>query len=253
MSRVDFFLVTYDRLYDKVIKNLSLKELDHVTCYNIQKKVTKNISPLIQKQINEWELPWNTYDYQTKQFYEYGAIIHLYKNQHLLENTTHVGLLHYDVIYNVNSINEIHEELVKNQDVIFYQKIRPREQLSLSLFEVTKLCDFMSERIGVHIDPNIVWNNGWISESLSVTPKHVFLKFGEFLLYNGEQIEYILKNNIWGIMNHCPHRICGIVERMWGFYLMSQGLPLKQLNIIHDWDSYQHQHMSMNGTGTATI
>jgi len=253
MSRVDFFLVTYDRLYDKVIENLNPKELNHVTCYNIQKKITKNISTLIQKQINEWELPWNSYDYQTKQFYEYGAIVHLFKNQHLIEHTTHVGLLHYDVIFNDNSIDKIHKELTINSDIIFYQKIRPREQLSLSLFEVIKLCEFMSESMGVYIDPNIAWNNGWISESLSVTPKHIFLKFGEFLYFHGTQIESILKNNVWGIMNHCPHRICGIVERMWGFYLVSQGLPLKQLNVIHDWDSYQHQHMAMNGTGVATI
>jgi len=253
MKRVDFFLVTYDRLYDKVVESLTEKELKHVTCYNVQKKVVKVISPLIQKQINEWELPWNSYDYQTKLFYDFSAIVQHYKNQHLLKDTTHVGLLHYDVIFNTNSVNAIHKDLIDNQDVIFYQKIRPREQLSLSLFEVTKLCDFMSERIGVYIDPAIAWNNGWISESLSVTPKDIFLKFGEFLFYYSEQIETILKNNIWGIMNHCPHRICGIVERMWGFYLVAQGLPLKQLNVIHDWDSYQHQHMTMNGTGTATI
>ena len=78
-------------------------------------------------------------------------------------------------------------------------------------------------------------------------------KFGEFLLYHAHEIETILKNNVWGMMNHCPHRICGIIERMWGFYLVSLNMPLKQLNMVHDWDSYNHEHMKMNGTGVATL
>lgn len=253
MNKINFFVITFDRLYDKVIENLTPEEIDDIVCYNVQKRVYKNISSLIKNQINEWELPWNLYEFQQKQVYEYGAIIHLFKNQHLVKDLTHIGILHYDVIFNNNSIKKIKSEIENISDTIFYQKIRPKEQLSLSFFEVSKLCEFMSERLGQYIDPNIPWEKGWISESLSVTPKNVFLKFAEFLYLYINDIENILKNNIWNIMNHCPHRMCGIIERMWGFYLVNQNLPLKQMDIIHDWDSYSHEHMKMNGTGVQTL
>lgn len=45
-------------------------------------------------------------------------------------------------------------------------------------------------------------------------------------------------------MNRVNHRVCGIVERMWGFYLASQQIPQVQLDVIHDWDSYIHKHSS---------
>jgi hypothetical protein len=253
MNKLHFFLVTYDRLYDKVVENLTPSEIECITCYNVQKKVTKQISSLIKNEINEWELPWNLYDFQKKQVYEYGTMVHLYKNPNILDGITHVGILHYDVVFNKGSVDDIQRTISTVPDTIFYQKIRTREQLSLSFFEVSKLCEFMSERLGQHIDPNIPWESGWISESLSVTPKEVFLKFAEFLHDYINDIENILRNNIWNIMNHCPHRMCGIIERMWGFYLVNQNLPLKQMNIIHDWDSYNHEHMKMNGTGVATL
>lgn len=107
--------------------------------------------------------------------------------------------------------------------------------------------------MGISIDIAPSWDIGWVSESLSLTPKHIFLKFAEFLHNHHTDIENILRTNKWGIMNICPHRICGIVERMWGFYLVGCGLPLKQMNVIHDWDSYQHHHMLMNGTGLANL
>lgn len=253
MNKAHFFIVTYDRLYDKAIEKLTSLELDDVTCYNVQKKVPKQISSLIKTQINEWELSWNLYDFQKKQVYEYGTMIHLYKNLNLLESITHVGILHYDVYFNKSSISNIQKEILNNDNIIFYQKIRTKEQLSLSFYEVSKLCEFMSERLGQYIDPNIPWKEGWVSESLSVTPKKIFLKFAEFLYDYINDIENILKNNIWNIMNHCPHRMCGIIERMWGFYLVNQNLPLKEMDIIHDWDFYEHEHMKMNGTGVAVL
>lgn len=253
MIDLNFFLVAYDRVLDKVLDNLSEEELSCITCYAVQKKIPKQISAKISRIYEEWNLPWSDYSYQTKQYYEYGAIAHLYKNQNLIAKNTHIGLLHYDVLFKKNSVNEIKEHLTNNPSTIFYQMIRPPEQMSLLDFEFNKLCEFMSSRLGVFINPTNIKQNGWISESLSVTPKEVFLKFGEFLLYHAHEIETILKNNVWGIMNHCPHRICGIIERMWGFYLVSLNMPLKQLNVVHDWDSYNHEHMKMNGTGVATL
>lgn len=248
-----FFLVTFDKLYNKVIERLSFEEVEKITCYCVQKKVSKNISEKIVDTINEWELSWNDYSFQTKQYYEYGAMVHILQNPELLDGVTHVGLLHYDVIFNEGSVNSMISELVKKPDTIFYQQRRPNNQTSLSRFEAERLCELMSSKMGINIDVTSAWNDGWVSEALSLTPKHVFSKFAKFLHDHHLEIENILKTNRWGIMNICPHRICGIVERMWGFYLVGCGLPLKQMDVIHDWDSYQHHHMLMNGTGLTNL
>jgi len=250
---INFFLIAYDILLDKAIMHLSPEELDKITCYTVQKKVPKQITTKVTKRINEWELPWSDYFYQKSQCYEYGAMVHLYINRKLTENLTHIGIMHYDVIFNPNSINNAITELEKNPDTIFYQMLRPNEHLHLFEHELVKLCEFLSEKMQIKIDANNVWNNGWISESMSLTPKYIFEKFARFLYENHLEILDILQKNRWNIMDRCPHRMCGIVERMWGFYLVSCGLPLKQLDIKHDWYSYQHKHMENNGTGANFI
>jgi hypothetical protein len=246
-------MVTFSELVDKAIHELSSDELKYITAYCVQKKVEKNISPRIINVINEWELPWNDYDFQKKGYYEYGTIAHLYKNQNLIEGQTHIGLLHYDMLFEKNSVNEIIGELERDSSTIFFQMKRPANQLSLLDYELGKLCEFMGNRLGLEVDPVYIKTNGWYSECLSITPKDVFLRFGEFLTYHRHEIETILKNNIWGIMNHCPHRICGIIERMWGFYLASLPNPKKQMNIKHDWYSYNHHHMLTNGSGAKNL
>jgi hypothetical protein len=253
MTKLNFFAVTYDTFLDKAVEHLTESELSNVVCYATQKKVKKNITPKVKTIINEWELPWNNYDFQTYQFYEYGALAHLFNNQDIIKDLTHVGIVHYDVIFNKESINEIYKKIDQENNTIFYQMLRPKEQLSLSFFEVSRLCEFMSERLGVFVNPEIPWTQGWVSECMSVTPKDIFLKFGEFLSLHYKDIINILKNNTWNIMNHCPHRVCGIVERMWGFYLMSLPNNKVPMNITHDWNSYKHEHMKMNGTGITKI
>ena len=94
------------------------------------------------------------------------------------------------------------------------------------------------------MDSDYIWNNGWISEAISLTPKNVFLKFANFIYDNKSDVENILIDNKWGIMNNINHRICGLVERMWGFYLMNCNLPMQKMNVIHDWDFYVHKHQS---------
>lgn len=253
MVNINIFLVTYDRLLDRVVNDLDFDELNAVTCYCVQKKIAKDITQQVKLTINEWELPWNDYNYQSKQYYEYGSMVHLLKNPELLQNTTHVGIMHYDVKFNSNAINDMRLDLEEDPNIIFYQKMRTYEQLSFLRNEVDEICKFMSERLDMVIDSNRIWGGTWISEALSVTPINVFNKFANFLYTYHEDIEDILRSNRWNIMNHCPHRLCGLVERMWGFYLTSCNLPLKQMNVIHEWDAYSHQHMNMNGTGITTI
>lgn len=244
MTKIKCFLVTYDRLYDKVVEQLSLDELKAINCYHIQKKVNKEISSLITNNIKEWELPWNDYQYQSKQYYEYGTMIHLLNNYNLIEDSTHIGLFHYDVIFNKGSIDSVYETINQTPNVIFYQKKRGIQDLYLTPFELTKLCEYMNERMNTTTNPNLIWNDGWFSEALSITPKEVFLNFAKFLETYHLDIENILIENRWGIMNRIKHRVCGIVERMWGFYLVSQNMPKHELNVKHDWDSYIHKHSS---------
>jgi len=243
MVKLNFFLVSYDRLDDRAISALDDNEVKNVKCYAVQKSVPKKISKRVDT-INEWELPWNDYSFQSKQYYEYGAIVHLVNNPHLLEGLTHVGLLHYDALFNKNSINDLIAKLVENPDKVFYQRIRGINDLYLTKYEVDNISQFMSERLNITINPNNIWQNGWISEALSVTPVEVFKKFGNYIIDNQKDIEDILLTNRWGIMNHINHRVCGIIERMWGFYLVSIGNTLEKMNVEHDWDSYTHKHQT---------
>lgn len=244
MINLELYLVTYDRLYDKVIEQLDENELQLVKCYGIQKGVKKEISDKIIDVVNEWELPNNDYSFQQKQYYEYSSIVHLVMNPHLLDNLTHIGILHYDIIFEKDSINDILYSLEKNPDKIFYQRILDNRALYMSKYELDNITNFMSEKLNIEIDSNKIWNNGWISEALSVTPVDVFKKFGNFIIEYHTDIEDILLKNRWGIMNIINHRICGIVERMWGIYLVSLEKELVKMNIIHDWDSYIHKHCS---------
>lgn len=251
MCDLKCFLVTYDRLYDKAIDQLDENEIKTIYCYKIQKKVPKNISFLISNHIKEWELPWNDYRYQAKQYYEYGAMIHLLNNPSLISEATHIGLFHYDIIFNKNSIKSVCDKIKENRETIFFQKKRGVEDLYLSPYELRKICEFMSKRLKMNIDPVIIRENGWFSEALSITPKHIFLQFASYLQDNYAEIENILIDNNWGIMNSIKHRVCGIVERMWGFYLMSHTIEKQQLDVIHDWDSYIHKHISEQNWITA--
>jgi hypothetical protein len=244
MIKIKSFLVTYDRLYDKVLDNLSESELESIYCYEIQKNVKKQITKKIKNNIKEWELPWNNFEYQKKQYYEYGTFVHLLNNQYLIEDSTHIGIFHYDVVFNKNSINSTYNLLMENNKNIFYQKKRGLSDLYLSWYELQNICKFMEERLDCQFNPDLIWNNGWISEALSITPKEIFLNFANYLQDNKEDIENILIKNQWGIMNRINHRICGIVERMWGFYLVSLNYPLIELDVKHDWDSYVHKHSS---------
>jgi hypothetical protein len=241
MVNLKIFLVTYDIIEDRALNELSQVELDDILCYSVQKSVPKNISNKI-KVINEWELEWNDFSFQNEKYYEYGTFVHLIKNYKLIEELTHIGILHYDVFFKKNSVNYIKTELEKNHNKIFYNKIRGLQDLWLTETEFYNICSFMKER-GLYIDIDKIIRYGWISECLSIVPIEIFNKFGEFMISYRNDIEDIIKKNKWGIMNNINHRICGIVERMWGFYLISQQSQFEKMNIVHDWNSYNHQHL----------
>ena len=239
---VKFFVVTYDRIEDRVIENLSEKELENVYSYCVQKNIPKKIPKKLQI-INEWELPWNNYEFQQKQFYEYSAIAHLTKNEFLTKDLTHIGLLHWDVRFNAGSVNSIIKNLINEPNTIYYELIIP-DYLYLSEMEIINICEFMSEKMDALVDPGIVLSRGWIPHSLSVVPIDIFKRFGNYLIdYKNDIIEILTKNK-WGIMNTQNHRVCGLIERMWGFYLISQNVKFKKMDIEHESAYYEHKHMT---------
>jgi hypothetical protein len=240
---LNFFIVSYNKLYDRITQNLKDDHINMLTAYYVRKSIPKDITLNNINSINEWDLEWNDYEFQKKQYYEYATIMHLTKNFHLIKDLTHIGLLHYDVIFQNNSIDEIINKLNTNPNQIFYQCLRGPNDLYLFSEEFFGICNFMSEKLNMQINPRVIIERGWISEAMSVVPINVFTKFGNFLLNNHKDIEDILISNRWGIMNKVNHRICGIVERMWGIYLMNCGMEISKMNIEHDWNYYNHDHL----------
>jgi len=240
MVNIKYYLVTYDQCSQRVIKNLTKEESEKVICYAVNSTKLKLISPKI-KRINEWQLPWHDNRYQFLQYYEYGTLPHCIKNPELIEGLTHIGLMHNDVLFGKNSVNDMISKLEKNPNKIFYIVIRKNDVLYFSKEQLKNIADYLSPKLNINVDADKVWNDGWICESMAVTPIDVFTKFGEFILKYQYDIESILNNNRWGLMNNVKHRLCGFVERLWGIYLVSCDMPIEKMDVIHDRESYEHQ------------
>lgn len=242
MTNIKYYLVSYDRCDQRAVDKLTLEERKKVICYTVNRSVPKLINAKI-KIINEWELNWHSPRYQSLKYYEYGLIPHCVKNQELLEGLTHVGFMHNDVLFSENSVNNMIKDLDENPRQIFYIILRQKDVLYFTKEQLNHICEYLSERLELNIDSEYIWNNGFISEALSVTPVDIFIKFGNFILKYQYDIENILNTNRWGLMNTVKHRLCGLTERFWGIYLMSCKLPIKKMNVEHDRDFYEHAHL----------
>ena len=148
------------------------------------------------------------------------------------------------MLFGKNSVNDMISKLEKNPNQIFYIQLRKNDVLYFSREQLKHIADYLSPRLNVNIDPDKVWNDGWICDSMAVTPIDVFTKFGEFTLKYQYDIENILNNNRWGIMNNVKHRLCGFVERLWGIYLISCGMSIEKMDVIHDRESYEHAQLA---------
>jgi hypothetical protein len=236
MANIKFYLVTYDKCENRAVSLLSKEEREKVYCYAVNSVVPKLITAKI-KIINEWQLPWYSSRYQTLKYFEYGMIPHCVKNPTLTDGLSHIGFLPYDVLFGENSINDMIKKLETESNTIFYVTHR-KDALYFTREQLSYITDYLSPKLGVVFDPNKIWNDGWISEALSVTPIDVFKKFGEFLLKYQYDMENMLSTNRWGLMSTTTHRLCGLTERFWGMYLVSCGLPLERMNVEHDHDYY---------------
>jgi hypothetical protein len=164
-------------------------------------------------------------------------------NPELTEGLTHFGMIHYDVIFHPGSVNKLIKDFEKEPNQIqFTSKLLPK-QLYLNKPQLDYLGDFLSEKLEIKVDTNNIWENGFIGCTKSIAPLWVYKKFGKFMIDNKEEIENIIKTRKVG-----THKMAGFQERLWGFYLMSLGLPYTHINSIAcDWNSYNHnQYQEFN-------
>jgi len=242
MVKLKLYLVSADSCEYRAIKNLSESEREMVYCYAVNPSIPKFNTNKI-KIINEWQLLWYNNRYQFLQYYEYGLIPHCVKNSKLLEGLTHVGLLHNDVLFAPNSINNMIIKLEENPNKIFYIILRKNNQLYFNKDQLKSIAHYLAPRLNIEIDVNKVWEGEWLSESLSVTPVEIFRKFGQFMLDYQYELEEILNTNRWGLMNNVKHRLCGFTERLWGIYLASCDMLFERMEVEHDRDAYRHKHL----------
>lgn len=249
-TKINFFLTTYDLCSERSIENVPKDFLDLFICYQVKKQKKKKIPlQLLKNTIKEWELPWNDYFYQENIFCEYSILPHLYKNKYLIDNVEYIGLFHGDVLFTKNSINNIDDIISKScKDLLIVPEntfCKKGESLYLNETQIEILCKYMSEKMDTDIKTKNIYNYGWPSCALSITSKNKFLKFGKFLYENGEDIFNKLFDNSFGV-NSNYHRICGIIERMWGFYLIctSNEVYLTK-GIQHESYSYEQEHWKL--------
>jgi len=242
MINIKYYLVSYDTCKQRAVENLTKEERNKVICYAVNAAKPKFITAKV-KIINEWQLPWHDNRYQFLQYYEYGTLPHLVKNLDLLKDLTHVGMLHNDVLFYENSVNNMISELEENSNRIYYVVLRKNDVLYFNKEQLKHIIDYINPKLNIDIDIDKIWNDGWISESMAVAPVEIFTRFGEFILKYQYDFENILYTNRWGLMSTVKHRNCGFVERLWGIYLVSCGMEIKRMEVDHDRENYEHAHL----------
>lgn len=243
MTNFKIYLVSYDRLDERAVHDLSSDERAKLVCYTVNPGRPRFFQANLPV-VREWDLNWYSPRYQLAQYFEYSAIVHMTKNPSLLDGLTHVGLMHYDMYFPKGSINEIRNTIESDPNTIMYVN-RRIGQLYFTGEQLIKMCEYISERLNIDCNPDRISKDGWVSEALSVVPVNILTKFGDFILKYQYDIESMLKENRWNLMGSCNHRVCGIIERMWGMYLVSVGHSMKKLSVEHDWNSYSHEHQQM--------
>lgn len=242
MVDIKFYLVTVDRFDYRVISELSEEEKQRIICYAVNPSKPKMITSKV-KTIKEWELKWYTPRYQYLMYYEYGLLPHCLNNPELINGLTHIGMMHYDSKFPKDSVHSIIDYLEEHPQTIYYKDIRKSDVWYLTKDQFKYICEFMSEKMNMNIEPEKAWENGFISESFAIMPIDIFKKFAEFMYKYQYEFEKWLNTNQWGLMNQVKHRLCGIVERLYGIYLVSCNLELKEMPILHEREFYTHAHL----------
>lgn len=233
----------------EAVENLTADERAHVWAYIVNENFPKDYSRFtgLVSHVREFGLPNYNPRYQQKAYFEYGAIAHVYMNSSLQDK--YVGTLHSDIVFEEGSVNEILEGFDRNPNTIFYQtffgpQLHPEtlHPLYLTPAEATRIGNYLAMMTGVPIDVPRVLREGWIG-GMAVAPLDVFLSFGEFLENYSPELEEIVEKDKWHLQTWPgKHTICGIIERMWGMFLMSLGMQLRPMGVRHEQNKYQHDH-----------
>ena len=240
------YSVCHKEFSDAAVSNLTSDERRHVISYMVNERYPKDwakFSTLVDQAI-EYEFEKYNPVYQLHSYAEYGTIAHIYLNPSLRDD--YVGTLHSDIVFEKGSVNEM-LETIDRQDTIFYNtffgpKLHPDtlHPLYLTPSEVRQLGSYMADRIKMNINTERVLREGWIG-GMCVAPLEVFMRFGEFMEKYCGELEEILNDDRWHLQTWPgKHTICGIVERLWGFYLISLDYPEKYMRINHGGNKYQH-------------
>ena len=178
---IDFkiYMVSNDTLNNSAIRDITQAERDRLVCYAVNPDKPKFFQANLNR-VNEWELPWYRPGYQMTQYYEYGSLVHITQNNELLKGLSHVGLMHYDMYFPENSVNDIQQELEREPNQILYV-VRRKDNLYFTFSQLRNVCHYLDSKPHIHSNPDRITEEGWISEALSVTPVDVFKRFGRFI------------------------------------------------------------------------
>ena len=161
------YSVCHKEFRSEAVEKLTEGERSHVVSYIVNENYPKDLSRFsdLVSNVKEYELENYNPKYQLNKYFEYGTIAHIYLNNSLRD--THVGILHSDIVFEENSVNEMLEVFDRTPDTIFYNTFFGAEidkitqhPLYLSPDEVRVLSNYLTERIG-HIHKRIESiNNG---------------------------------------------------------------------------------------------
>lgn len=238
------YTVIYDNCFERVFQDVSQDHLEKVKGYLVKKPIPKTIYNLKEKNIlREWELDWNDFFYQKNIFCEYSFFPHAYKNH--LFGSEYIGLYHSDVKFTDYFFDEIERADGKT---IFLPESTFCKNESFWYFnekETASICEYMSNKMNMNIKFDNIKKYGWPSCCLGTGPSYIFSEFGKFIAENGKEIFDNLFNGKFFIESKY-HRICGLIERMWGIYIMNSPLQLKISNsIIHESYLYTQAHWNL--------
>ena len=243
------YSVCHKEFRPESVERLKPEERSQIWAYIVNENFPKDYNRFtgLVSHVREYGLTKYNPRYQQKAYFEYGTIAHIYLNESLRD--THVGILHSDIVFEEGSVNEMLEEFDRRPDTIFYQtffgpELHPEtlHPLYLTEKEAHLLGNYLAIRMQIPTNVDRVLRDGWIG-GMAAGPLDIFLRFGEFLEMYSEEMEQILAEDRWHLQTWPgKHTICGIIERMWGIYLMSLGLPIKRMRIHHEQKQYQHDH-----------
>jgi hypothetical protein len=104
------FVLFHRNLFDEIYKDVPDDILNkYFTFVGVNEKIQKDYTPNKYNIINEWELPIYNPALQEKGFLENSTINHIYINN-LHKPYTHVGFLHYDMLFGNDYIDIITSE-----------------------------------------------------------------------------------------------------------------------------------------------